>query len=71
MSLVLSTQDVIELLRDKNLKKYKELKQSKQLKEWAKIELQNLNSNYKLIEEMNADLSPSAIRELSLEGYND
>jgi hypothetical protein len=71
MSLILSTQDVIELLKEKDPKKYKELKQSKQLKDWAKMELQNLNSNYKMIEEMNPDLSPSAIRELSLEGYND
>lgn len=71
MSLVLRTQDVIELLRDKNPEKYKQLRQSKQIQEWAKLELENLNSSYNVILEMNPDLSPSAARELSLEAYND
>jgi hypothetical protein len=71
MSLVLRTQDVIELLRDKNPEKYKQLRQSKQLQEWAKLELENLNSSYNVILEMNPDLSPSAARELSLEAYDD
>jgi hypothetical protein len=69
ISLLLTAQDVKELLKEKFPQKYRRLKLSKELQGWAKIELTSLNETYRMLLD-GGDINCIEAREMALEKYN-
>lgn len=69
MGIHLSKQDLIGLMKEKNPKKYRKLKQQKQLQSWAKQELADLRETYDQLLKDNPKMNTIEAAELTLEGY--